>query len=491
MATVTETRTPTLPDQLLIDGQLTPGAGEPVVVVNPATEEALGAINAATPEQTDRAVRAARRAFDEGPWSRLDPAARSAALHRFADAFERRADELLATIVSEVGTPVQLAKPLQIDSALRHFRNYADLAARDLTHDLGADATPPSHSVIHYRPAGVAIGVTAYNYPLMLAASKIGAALAAGCTAVLLPSPRTPFSSLILGELAVEAELSPGVLNVIVGGPETGAALTSRPDIDRVSFTGSVPVGQAIMRQCVDHVTGVVLELGGKSPAIVLPSMPLDEVHVATIHLRYMRNAGQGCASPTRILVPQDRRDAFLEITQHVFDTVGVGDPWDPHTVVGPLIRDDHRRRVEGFVERAIAEGGRVLAGGGRPTSPTRGYFVKPALVGDVSPDSEIAQEEIFGPVATFFTYENLDDAVALANRSKFGLAAYVYGDDLEEARAVAGRLRAGSVYINGGGGIRPDAPFGGWGASGIGREWGEEGVREFLEPQHVQWSTR
>ena len=235
--------------------------------------------------------------------------------------------------------------------------------------------------------------MTAYNYPLMLAASKIGAALAAGCTAVLLPSPRTPFSSLILGELAAEAELPPGVLNVVVGGPETGAALTSRGDIDRVSFTGSVPVGQAIMRQCADHVTGVVLELGGKSPAIVLPSMPLDEEHVATIHLRYMRNAGQGCASPTRILVPQDRGEDFLEISQHVFDSVGVGDPWDPKTVVGPLIREDQRRRVEGFVQRAVAEGGRVLAGGGRPASPASGFFVNPTLVGDVSPDSEITQD--------------------------------------------------------------------------------------------------
>jgi aldehyde dehydrogenase (NAD+) len=243
------------------------------------------------------------------------------------------------------------------------------------------------------------------------------------------------------------------------------------------------------MRQCVENVTGVVLELGGKSPALVLPSMPLDEEHVTKIHLRYMRNAGQGCASPTRILVPEESREEFLEITQHIFDTVGVGDPWDPATVVGPLIREDHRRRVEGYVERAVAAGGRVLAGGGRPAHPSSGYFVNPTLVGDVSPDSEIAQEELFGPVATFFSYNDLDEAVELANRSKFGLAAYVYGEDLAEARTIAARLRAGSVYINGGGGIRPDAPFGGWGASGIGREWGEEGVREYLEPQHIQWS--
>jgi aldehyde dehydrogenase (NAD+)/betaine-aldehyde dehydrogenase len=489
MPTLTESRVPTLPGHLLISGRLIHGEGVPIEVVNPATEDVLGEVASATPAQVDAAVAAARQAADAGPWPRLSPAERSAALHRFCDAFERRAGELLATIVSEVGTPVQLAAPLQIDSALRHFRNYADLAARDLETDLGADDTPPSRSVVAYRPAGVAVGVTAYNYPLMLAASKIGAALAAGCSTVLLPSPRTPFSSLILGELAVEAELPAGVLNVLVGGPETGAALTRRADIDRVSFTGSVEVGQAIMSQCVEHVTGVVLELGGKSPAIVLPSMPLDEAHVAKIHLRYMRNAGQGCASPTRILVPEDRVEEFVAISRRVFDGVPIGDPWDPATVVGPLIREAHRRRVEGFVERAVAEGGTVLAGGGRPPLP-RGYFVNPALVGNVSPDSEIAQEEIFGPVATLFTYRDADDAVRLANHAKYGLAAYVYGADLDEARALAARLRAGSVYVNGGGGIRPDAPFGGWGASGIGREWGAEGIREFLEPQHIQWST-
>ena len=489
MVTMTEARVPTLPDHLLIGGRLTAGEGEPVVVVNPATEETLGTVSSATPAQVDAAVAAARTAADEGPWPTMPPAQRAAALERFCDAFERRAGDLLATIVSEVGTPVQLAVPLQIDSALRHFRNYAKLAARDLTRDLGPDTTPPSHSELSYRPAGVAVGVTAYNYPLMLAASKVGAAMAAGCTTVLLPSPRTPFSSLILAELAVEAELPPGVLNVIVGGPETGAELTSRPDVDRISFTGSVEVGQAIMRQAVDHVTGVVLELGGKSPAIVLPSMPIDAATTSTIHLRYMRNAGQGCASPTRILVPEDRYDEFVEVSKTVFEKVPVGDPWDPATVVGPLIREDHRRRVEGFVERAVAAGGTVLVGGGRPPLD-RGYFVNPALVGDVGPDAEIAQEEVFGPVATIFAYKDLDDAVRLANHSKFGLAAYVHGEDLDEARAIAARLRAGSVYINGGGGIRPDAPFGGWRASGIGREWGAEGVREYLEPQHIQWRT-
>jgi aldehyde dehydrogenase (NAD+)/betaine-aldehyde dehydrogenase len=480
-------RAPVVTEHLLIGGERVAGEGAPISVFDPATEAEVAKVAGASVAQADAAVLAARQASDTGPWPTLSPAERSAALHRFADAFEARIEDLVATVVTEVGTPISLGESLQVRSALIHLRRYAELAARDLTRDLGPDSDPPSHSVVAYRPAGVVVGITAYNYPLMLAASKIGAAMAAGCTTVLLPSPRTPLTSLMLGEMALEAELPPGVLNVLVGGPDVGAALTSRRDVDRVSFTGSVEIGQAIMRQCVEHVTGIVLELGGKSPDIVLPDFELTDESVLGIHSRYLRNAGQGCASPTRILVHEDGRDEFLEITRRVFATVGVGDPWDTGTIVGPLIRPEHRARVEGFVERACAAGGRVLAGGGRPDRP--GWFVNPTLVGDVAPDAEIAQEEIFGPVGVLLTYRDVDEAVAIANNSKFGLAAYIHGDE-STARALAPRLRAGSVYINGGGGLRPDAPFGGWGASGIGREWGEDGIREFLEPQHIQWRT-
>src|SRR3954454_18578724 len=280
-------RAPVVTERLLIGGERVAGEGEPGVVFDPATEEEVARVAPASLAQADAAVLAARRAADEGPWPALSPAERSAALHRFADAFEARIDDLVATVVTEVGTPISLGESLQVRSALIHLRRYAELAARDLTRDLGPDSDPPSHSVVAYRPAGVIVGITAYNCPLMLAASKIGAAMAAGCTTVLLPSPRTPLTSLMLGEMALEAELPPGVLNVVVGGPAIGAMLTSRADVDRVSFTGSVEVGQAIMRQALDNVTGVVLELGGKSPAIVLPSMEMTEENVAQIHLRY------------------------------------------------------------------------------------------------------------------------------------------------------------------------------------------------------------
>jgi aldehyde dehydrogenase (NAD+)/betaine-aldehyde dehydrogenase len=489
MSLTTPHRPATVLEDLVIGGERVRGEGPGIDVVNPATGAVLGTVAQAPVAQAEAAVAAARRAADAGPWPTMAPAERSSALHRFCDAFEARTDELIATIVGEVGTPVQLAEPLQVGSALAHLRHYADLAARDLSRDLGPDASPPSHSEVVYRPAGVAVGITAYNYPLMLAASKIGAAMAAGCTTVLLPSPRTPLTALMLGEIGLEAGLPPGVLNVVVGGPEIGALLTRNPDVDRVSFTGSVEVGQAIMSQCVDHVTGVILELGGKSPAIVLPDTEITEELAAQIHLRYMRNAGQGCASPTRILVHESVYDRFVEVSRAVYAKVPIGDPWDPATVVGPLIRPEHRERVEGFVARAVEGGGSVLAGGGRPDRLGDGYFMNATLVGDVDPEAEICQEELFGPVAVLLRYRDLDDAVAIANGTRFGLAAYVYGG-LEDAKALAARLRAGSVYINGGGGIRPDAPFGGWKASSIGREWGTDGVREFLEPQHIQWRT-
>jgi aldehyde dehydrogenase (NAD+)/betaine-aldehyde dehydrogenase len=489
MTLTTPRRAPTLLEDLVIDGQRVRGEGPVIDVLDPATGAVLATVAQATVAQAEAALTAARRAADSGPWPTMAPAERSAALHRFCDIFEARADELVATIVAEVGTPLQLAEPLQVGSALAHLRHYADLAARDLSRDLGPAEGPPSYSEVVYRPAGVAVAITAYNYPLMLAASKVGAAMAAGCTTVLLPSPRTPLTALMLGEIGVEAGLPPGVLNVVVGGPEIGALLTRSDQVDRVSFTGSVEVGQAIMSQCVDQVTGVVLELGGKSPAIVLPDCEVTEEIAAQIHLRYMRNAGQGCASPTRILVHESVYDRFLEVSREVYGKVPIGDPWDPATVIGPLIRADHRERVEGFVERAVEGGGSVLAGGGRPEGLDEGFYMNATLVGDVAPDAEICQQELFGPVAVLMRYRDLDEAVAIANGTRFGLAAYVYGE-LEDAKALAPRLRAGTVYINGGGGIRPDAPFGGWKASSIGREWGADGVREFLEPQHIQWRT-
>lgn len=485
---MSEKREPTIVTSMLVDGSLIEGSGAPIDVFNPATEQLLAALPTAGVEQQEAAFAAARRAFDEGPWPNYDPAERAAAIERIGECFDARAAELLPTLVSEVGTPVTLARAIHIDGASNHWHHFAELAARDLTERLGEHAGPPhSASLVAFRPAGVACAISAYNYPVTIAAWKLGAALAAGCTTVLIPSPRTPLATLLLAEIIAEAELPPGVVNVLATGPEGAKAATERPDLDRISFTGSVGVGKAIMRQAAESLAGLHLELGGKSANIVLPDFELTKDAVAAMHLRYLRNAGQGCASPTRILVHRERQEEFLRITREVYAEVGVGDPWDPGVMVGPLIRPEHRESVEGFIERALDAGGEIIAGGGRPDGP--GWFVNPTLIGGLDPDAELAQNEAFGPVGALLAYETVGEAIEIANDTRYGLAAYVSSPDLHRAQAVAARLRAGSVFVNGGGALRSDAPFGGFKQSGVGREGGIHGVREFLEAQHVQWA--
>ncbi len=491
MATAT-TASPTSIDQvgLTIAGVGEPGEGPDLQVFNPATEELIATVGSADGRQTDRAIQAARTAFDEGPWSRFSPEERSLALNRLADVLERHTELLIASVVGEVGTPVTLTEQLQVATPIRHLRHYADVATTLAEVQLGSHFDPvPSASVVAYRPAGVVAAITAYNYPLLLAISKIGASLAAGCTVVLLPSGRTPLTTLILGGLLEEAGFPPGTVNVLAGEADVAKQLTESPLIDKVTFTGSTTVGRHVMRQAATGLAGVMLELGGKSPLIVLPDTDLADI-VLPIHMRYSRNAGQGCMSPTRLLVHQGQWDEFLERSTEAFELIRVGDPWDRSTDVGPLIRPEHRARVEQFVTDACDQGGRIAAGGGRPDTE-RGWYTNPTLVVGVENSWPIAREEIFGPIGVALPYSTIDEAVALANDSEYGLAAYVYGDDTDTALGVAARLRAGTVTVNGGGGLRPDATIGGFKQSGIGREQGRWGIAEFLEPQHIQWALR
>jgi aldehyde dehydrogenase (NAD+) len=323
---------------------------------------------------------------------------------------------------------------------------------------------------------------------LMFVVSKACTAMAAGCSTVYMPSPQTPLATLLFGELANEAGVPPGILNIVVGGTDIAVALTSHTAADKVSFTGSAGVGRQVMIQAAQGLKDVVLELGGKSAGIVLPGADLAKVALP-LHSRYLRNAGQGCQSPTRLLVPQEQLDDFIDVSREVFAQIKVGDPWNPTTLIGPLISEAHRARVEGYVERSRLEGGRVLIGGGRPAHMELGWFMNATLIGGVKNDSEIARNELFGPVAVVMPYRNVDEAIALANESDFGLAAHLYGP-LDLAKSLAERLRVGSVYINGGGRLRVDAILTGWKHSGIGREWGEDGIAEFLEAQHVQWAV-
>ncbi|MDG2427618.1 MAG: aldehyde dehydrogenase family protein [Acidimicrobiales bacterium] len=471
---------------LLIGGREVTPEGATWEVVNPATEAIIAEVGGASTHQVDAAVQAARAAF--GPWSRLSGEERSRHLHRLADTLEEAQDRLLPSIVNEVGTPVSLASYLQVKMAVEeHLRFAAEAAKVDRTVHLGEYHLPhPTMSDVVYEPAGVVAIITGYNYPLNLAIFNFGGALAAGCTAVILPSPRTPITTLLLGELIRESGLPEGVLNVVVGEMEVGKHLSSHPGVDRVSFTGSDTVGEKIMEQAARNLAGITLELGGKSPSIVMPSADVQSIAME-MHLRWARNGGQGCAALARLLVHESRYDEFLDAGAGAFDQMVVGDPWDPATNVGPMIRPDHRAQVEGFVTEALDSGGVKLLEVNKPL-PSKGYFVNPVLLGNLPHTARAVQEEIFGPVAVILPFSTTEEALEMANDTVFGLAANVWSEDANEARHMAEQIRAGTVWINGGGGMRGDAPFGGYGRSGIGRQLGEWGVREYQEVKHIQW---
>ena len=467
-------------DALFINGLDVPGAGEPVRIVNPATEELVSEFHGASVQQLDDAVKSARAAFDGGLW--LDPDLRRATLHRFADLIVRNRDALMDCLVSEVGTPMSL-KANHIDTPAAFLHWFAENGVQDRTRNLGFNTTGTAVSTVAYRPVGVVAAISAFNYPILIGATKIGAALAAGCTTVLLPSPIAPLAVLRLGELAREAGFPPGVVNIIAGGADIGRALSEHPGIDKVSFTGSVAVGRQVMQQAASGLRSVVLELGGKSAAIMLPGVDFNK-YALSLHSRYARNAGQGCGSPTRILVEESRLEEFIEISRAVFPKIKVGDPREPDTILGPLISAAQRERVEAGIANAVASGATILAGGGRPIME-KGWFMNPVLVGGLDNTATIARQELFGPVSVVLTYRTLDEAIKITNDSELGLKAYIFGARDESLKLVP-RLRVGTVQINGGSPLRPDAPMTGYKHSGVGSEWGEDGIREFLRPQHI-----
>jgi aldehyde dehydrogenase (NAD+) len=481
---------PTLAERTcFLDGTWTAGDGDPFTSVEPGTGAELARWRLATVDQADAAVAAARRSFDEGVWRRRPPAERAAVLRRIADLLEREHEALAQLVTAEVGSPITLARTLQTATPAVNFRWAADAAERGprggYAERLPASTGPlAAESVLLREPIGVVTAITPYNYPVNMISWKVAPALAAGCSVVLLPSPRGALCSVAFVRLAEEAGLPPGVLNLVPGDPRVGERLCSHPDVDMVTFTGSNAVGAAVMTAAAPTNKKLVLELGGKSPTVVLPGAELDRAVPASI-LRFCRNAGQGCGATTRILVHRDDAPAFLDRARAFVEQLPVGDPYDERTEVGPLISAEHRERVEGYVTRALDKGATVLAGGGR--SEGEGFFLNPLLLGEVHPDDEIAQDELFAPVAVVFVYDTVDEAVAIANNTRYGLNAVVWGDP-DDAREVAGRLRTGTVAINGGGGSRPDVPWVGARQSGIGSEMGEDGFAEFFTVKHLQW---
>jgi acyl-CoA reductase-like NAD-dependent aldehyde dehydrogenase len=310
--------------------------------------------------------------------------------------------------------------------------------------------------------------------------------MAAGCTAVVLPSPRSPLTTLMLNEMF--AALPPGTVNTIIGGPEVGVRLTTHPGVDKVAFTGSMAVGAQIMKQAADSAKSVSLELGDKSASLILPDADLAAL-MPTIHFGYLANSGQSCGSTTRMIVPDSRHDEFVELSRQFIEALPVGDPWNEETVIGPLIRKEHLQSVRRRVDQAISDGAKLVASGSN-SAELPGWYMEPVLLDEVANDSMVAQTELFGPVGTIIRYDgDIERGIAIANDTPYGLHAKVFTADTGLGLQVAARLRAGSVQVNGGG-FRPDAPFGGMKASGIGREYGHWGMDEFSEVQHVQWVT-
>ena len=485
MATVKTTK-------LYMDGSWVDSSGtEMLEVINPATEDVIGTVPQATPADVHRAVAAARRAFDSGPWPRMTPTERGAVLAKMAAEFDRRRAELVELNIAEAGSTRALAEFLQVVTPIEHLN---DLATRVMPRfDFQTPLDPVvgdeiGQGVVLREPYGVAALVTAFNFPFFLNLFKTGPALAAGCTVVLKSSPYTPLEALVIGEVAEAAGLPPGVLNIITGDIDAGEALTRHPDVDIVSFTGSDVVGRKVYGQGAETLKKVVLELGGKSANIILDDVDLDKV-LQSVLGGFITHAGQGCALFTRILVHSSLHDELVARVKATLDFITVGDPADPSVMMGPLIREAQRARVEAFVRSGLDDGAQLAYGGGRPAHLDKGFFVEPTLFVGVDNSMKVARNEVFGPVGVVIPFRDEQEAIDIANDSDYGLAAGVWSGDPVRALGVARQVRAGMVVLNGGGGgYNPTAPFGGYKQSGIGREIGEYGLAEFLQHKAIHW---
>jgi aldehyde dehydrogenase (NAD+) len=464
-------------------GWVAPTGGDRLSVISPSTEEAVGEVPVATTADIDRAVDAARSAFDDGPWPRLTPDERAAVLARAAAVLRKREAEVAGVTVDEMGCAISQAPRAQTGMVAALFDYYAGLIRtfeferRVLVGDRAG--------LVTNEPVGVVAAIVPWNAPVTLACWKTAPSLAAGCTVVVKPPREAPLSTFILAEALAEAGLPEGVVNVVPGDREPGEHLVTHPGTDKVAFTGSTAAGKRIMSLCGNQVKRVSLELGGKSAAIIL-----DDADVARVVPLCVDGAthlsGQVCGAQTRVLVPRSRYAEAAEAAAAAAAAVPVGDPHDPSTVVGPLVAERQRDRVEGYIGLAVAAGARVAAGGTRPAHLEKGWYVAPTILADVDNSMRVAREEIFGPVLCLIPYGDEDEAVRIANDSPYGLAGGVWAGDPARGLRVARRLRTGSVAINGSYPPFPLVPFGGFKESGLGRELGPEGLRNFLEARSI-----
>jgi aldehyde dehydrogenase (NAD+) len=474
----------------LVDGKLVGAStGETYPVVNPATGEEIGRAPDGSGADVAAAIAAARSAFDETDWSR-DHAFRVHCLRQLHQALVDNGPALRALTTAEAGAPAFLTAGPQYDVPVESLAWTVDLAAAyaweadlGVAHPMGI----ATRRTIRREATGVVAAITPWNFPNQINLAKVGPALAAGNTVVLKPAPDTAWLACELGRLAATAtDLPPGVLNVVTPRKvDVAAILTTDADVDLVSFTGSTATGRAVMAAAAPTLKKVFLELGGKSAAIVLDDADLAAA-VGTAAFSVCIHAGQGCALTTRLLVPRDRYDEAVEVAAATMAAIGTGDPADPSTVCGPVISAAQRDRVVGYLELARAEGGTFATGGGVDESRPRGFWVQPTVIAGLGNDARVAREEIFGPVLTVIPHDGDDDAVRLANDSDYGLSGSVDSGSLERAKAVAARVRTGTLAVNGGVWFSADAPFGGYKQSGIGREMGVQGFEEYLETKLV-----
>jgi acyl-CoA reductase-like NAD-dependent aldehyde dehydrogenase len=477
---------PRAPERFFIGGRwLDPISRQTLKVVSPSTEELLFTYPEAGPADIDRAVAAARDAFDNGPWPRMAPSERAAALRRVADNLTARLDEIANAWTVQVGAPISLTKKL-VGQNPTLFRYYADLIE---TYPLVDERKRDDGGRVRVvrEPVGVCAAITPWNAPLVLLSYKIAAGLAAGCTMVAKPSPETPLEAYILAECIEQAGLPPGVFNIVPAGREGGDYLVRHKGIDKVAFTGSTGAGKHIAAACAERLARVSLELGGKSAAVLLDDADFAKA-LPSLMVYTMPITGQVCFSLTRILVPERREKEFLDMYLGAVSGIKVGDPLDPTTQMGPLTMARQRDRVEGYIRTGRAEGARVACGGGRPRGLDRGFYVEPTVFTGVTPEMRIVQEEIFGPVVSVLTYRDENEAVAKANNSQFGLNASVYTADVERGYRVARRVRSGNVTINGMI-VDPKQPFGGFKQSGMGREGGPEGLDNYVETKTIHYA--